>query len=325
MAQKYRKIDPRIWSDEDFVRMGHLEKLIVIYCLTSNQTNRIGIFRFSMAMAAEDLDTLPLTFQEGFGKVCQTLNWEYDSASRTLYIPNWWRYNEPDNANWMVSCLDDLHDVPRSYLLDKFKRNISFLSRKCNVPVFEERFGNVTGNLPDTLPQTLPPNPPPNLKLKLKQELKQNNTPYSPPEGDGDSLVPEEPEETQKPKKPRKQRATSDEPLPFESVDFMAAWIDWCEFRGKLKPTTITHQFRQFREWGETKSISAIRNSITNGWKGLFPPSEPPAGTFASEKAQAEQAKQDRIREAYEYNARAKAMVAEAKAEGERRKQGATQ
>lgn len=50
MAQKYRKIDPRIWRDEKFRRLTAVQKLVAVYCLTA-QANRCGIFAFSTAFA----------------------------------------------------------------------------------------------------------------------------------------------------------------------------------------------------------------------------------------------------------------------------------
>ena len=75
MASRYRKIDPRIWTDEKFRQLTGEQQRIALYILTA-QTNRIGLFSFSPGKACEDLGTFPQTFAKGFLKVCQTLNWE---------------------------------------------------------------------------------------------------------------------------------------------------------------------------------------------------------------------------------------------------------
>ena len=49
---KFRKVDPRIWNDEKFQSLPPLDKLLAVYALTG-QCNRIGIFKFSIALAAE--------------------------------------------------------------------------------------------------------------------------------------------------------------------------------------------------------------------------------------------------------------------------------
>jgi hypothetical protein len=124
---RYRKIDPRIWKDEKFISLGSFFKLVIIYCLTTPQSNRIGIFNFSPSQAAEDLETLPETFLKGFKKVCEIFNWRYDEKYRVLYIPKWWKYNKPENPNVLKNCLQDLHEIPNSPLKEEFKSNLDYL------------------------------------------------------------------------------------------------------------------------------------------------------------------------------------------------------
>lgn len=157
MASRYRKIDPRIWTDEKFRRLTGEEQRIALYVLTA-QSNRIGLFSFSPGKASEDLGTLPLTFQKGFLKVCQTLNWEWDSHARVLYLPTWWKYNHPENANNMIGNLKDLDDLPETTLLEGFLTNTAYLS----------------GNLVETFTQTLAKrSPQPSLKRSPSQEQEQ--------------------------------------------------------------------------------------------------------------------------------------------------------
>jgi len=151
VAAKYRKVDPRIWRDEKFRQLDPEEKFIALYCLTSGQSNRVGIFPFSLALGAEETGTLPPTFLKRFGNVCHTLFWEWDSVSGVLYFPNWWKYNRPDNPNAFQSCLDDLHDVPQTEFLQRFYDNVRHLPE-----TFVERMvsfkvnvgGNVTPRVP---------------------------------------------------------------------------------------------------------------------------------------------------------------------------------
>jgi hypothetical protein len=129
MAARFRKIDPRIWTDEKFRKLTGEEQRIALYILTA-QTNRIGLFSFSPGKACEDLGTLPPTFRKGFGKVCQTLRWEWDPEARVLYLPTWWRYNQPENANNVIGNLKDLGDLPETPLLERFSSNTTYLSNE---------------------------------------------------------------------------------------------------------------------------------------------------------------------------------------------------
>src|SRR5688572_16790763 len=131
VARKYRRIDPRIWGDERFRSLETDCKLLALYCLTSPQGNRIGLFRFSLALASEDLETLPETLRERFSNVVSTLKWRFDEDAKVLFLPTWWKYNAPENPNVMVSCLDDLHDVPATPLLAEFCDHILYVPQKC--------------------------------------------------------------------------------------------------------------------------------------------------------------------------------------------------
>ncbi len=126
MAARYRKVDPRMWDDEKFLAMSPTEKLIAVYIITA-QSNRIGIFRFSVGLALEHLGIDSETFAIGFGNVCRTLNWVFDRTRRIVYFPTWWKYNLPDNVNVFKSCLDDLHDLPQSELIQQFASNSRYL------------------------------------------------------------------------------------------------------------------------------------------------------------------------------------------------------
>jgi uncharacterized phage protein (TIGR02220 family) len=124
---RYRKVDPRFWKDEKVIAFSPEEKLVALYLFTG-QSNRIGLFSFSPGEAAEDVGTLPQTFGERFGKVCQTLGLGWDETFRVLYIPTWWKYNQPENVNNVLGNLKDLEDVPDCPLFDKFAKNLEFLS-----------------------------------------------------------------------------------------------------------------------------------------------------------------------------------------------------
>jgi hypothetical protein len=159
MAQKYRKIDPRIWSDEKFTKLSSDEKLIAIYVLTA-QTNRIGLFKFSPALAAEDLGMNVETFAKRFARVRETLRWGFDEVARVVWIPRWWRYNRPDNPNVLKNCLGDLHELPQTALLNRFANNLADLP---------ETFG-VTFRCEIQKPT---PQPPPNQEQEQEQDQKQ--------------------------------------------------------------------------------------------------------------------------------------------------------
>jgi len=162
---RYRKIDPRIWKDEKFIAQGVFIKLTILYCLTSSQTNRIGIFNFSPSMAAEDLETFPETFLKGLKKVCETFGWTYDEIYRVLYIPTWFKYNCPENPNVLKACLSDLHEIPKTPLLQEFKANLKYLPE-----TFHQTFKE---GLPKPSPK---PSPNQEQEQEQEQDIKKGDT-----------------------------------------------------------------------------------------------------------------------------------------------------
>lgn len=130
MAQRFRKIDPRIWDDEKFKTLGPEAQLVAFYLVTNPQSNRIGFYKMSRAQAAETLRMPPATFAQRFADVLNTFGWKYDDAAGVLYLDSWWKYNPPENPNVLKGNLDDLHDLPQTALLDEFMANTRYLTGK---------------------------------------------------------------------------------------------------------------------------------------------------------------------------------------------------
>ena len=126
MARRYRKVDPRFWTDERIAPLAADEKLIALYCFTG-QANRIGLYCFSPGQAVEETSLRAETFAKGFKRVRETLRLGWDEATRVLYLPTWWKYNCPENPNVLKACLADLHDLPRSPLLSEFSDNLAHI------------------------------------------------------------------------------------------------------------------------------------------------------------------------------------------------------
>lgn len=62
--------------------------------------------------------------------------------------------------------------------------------------------------------------------------------------------------------------------LPFASTAFAEAWASWVSYRSAtrhaLKPPTVKAQLLKLARMGEQQAISAIHQSIEQGWQGLF-------------------------------------------------------
>lgn len=247
MAQKYRKVDPRIWGDEKFAVLRPEEKLIALYCLTSSQVNRVGIFRFSIGLGAEETGTLPPTFAKGFRNVWQGLNWRFHQPTRTLYFPTWWKYNRPDNPNMFSAYLADLHDVPTSPLLVKFCGNICYLP---------ETFASVLRNV---TPNVTPNHSPQELDQELDQEQEKEAASVKPAAGGSRRLSFE-----------------GSIPENLNTPDFQAVWIKWATHRREIKkpltPTSTKQQLAELSGWGLSRALAAINYTLAKGWQGIREP-----------------------------------------------------
>jgi hypothetical protein len=139
---RYRKADPRFWKDEKIRGFDPIDKLLAQYAFTG-QSNRIGCFAFSPGMAAEDTGIPLKTFVKRFRLVCQRLNWKWDEQVGVLYLPTWWKYNQPENANNVIGNLKDLDDVPGSPLVAEFSENVTYLEPKLRLAFAQtlERLG----------------------------------------------------------------------------------------------------------------------------------------------------------------------------------------
>lgn len=67
-------------------------------------------------------------------------------------------------------------------------------------------------------------------------------------------------------------------PAPLDNEEFRATWASWLDDRRSRRKPVTKHaqklQLTKLAQWGSAKAIESIKNSITNGWQGLFPSNE---------------------------------------------------
>lgn len=124
--RRYRKLYARLWSDPDFVKLTQLEKLVAIYLLCGPQTNRVGLYRFSLATAKEDMGFDRKGRLAAKTAACiGSFKWEFDASASVLWIPSWWSYHTfGERENNFRGALTDLAEVPPTDLLPKFCNNL---------------------------------------------------------------------------------------------------------------------------------------------------------------------------------------------------------
>jgi len=105
---KYRKVHPLFWSLPEVNDLEADDKVTPLYVLTCEQLSRIGLFRFSIGMAAQDLGRTPEYIRDSLERVCSVMSWSFDERTQTLLIPEWFKWHPPTNQSHAVGCLEDL-------------------------------------------------------------------------------------------------------------------------------------------------------------------------------------------------------------------------
>lgn len=126
--RRYRKIYCRLWIHPTFQALSSDAKVVMLYLLTGPQTNRIGLFRLSLALAGEQNNIAPGKVKKCVAVVCQTFQWTYDEAAGVVWIPSWWKWNDVrENFKVFQGALADLHEVPETPLIGKFLAHKAFV------------------------------------------------------------------------------------------------------------------------------------------------------------------------------------------------------
>lgn len=127
----YRKVYRRLWANPQFLALTDSERLMALYILAGPQTNRIGLFKFNIPGAADDLKRPVNTIRRVFHHVRETFGWLWDADARVIWIQSWWKYNPlPKQDTNLRGLLADINEVPSSPLIAQFKAHTEFVPAK---------------------------------------------------------------------------------------------------------------------------------------------------------------------------------------------------
>ena len=132
--ERYRKISVRIWNDEKFRALSDDGKLLFLFILTNPNMTSIGAMRASVESLAGELrwtvERVSATLSEGFREPSSNgsrmvvegfregLNnlVEFDTNSCCLCVPNFLKYNRPENPNVVKGWENILDLIPECEL-----------------------------------------------------------------------------------------------------------------------------------------------------------------------------------------------------------------
>lgn len=108
----YRRVYLRLWRHPEFRTLTEGEKVLALYLVTGPQTNLIGCYRFSPALAAEDIGVSLGQVRKRLAVILPAFEWSFDEASQWLWIQSWFRWNPPNGIHQRKSWHNAISALP---------------------------------------------------------------------------------------------------------------------------------------------------------------------------------------------------------------------
>lgn len=121
---RYRKIDPRIWDDENFRGLSNDFKIAWLYILTGQSTNQIGLFRLSLPEMGESIGVDTAKARRSVAVLEERGMVVFDSKAKLIWVPKWIYYNEPSGSNQAKGYTE----VAKEYLPHNFAKAFILLN-----------------------------------------------------------------------------------------------------------------------------------------------------------------------------------------------------
>lgn len=99
---RYRKIDPRIWNDAKFLRIGPMGQMLFLYVLTHPNMTMLGMLRSTKEAIAFERGWDLSAYNQVFELALTLGLLEYDSVG-LIACPNFLKYNEPESITVVKS------------------------------------------------------------------------------------------------------------------------------------------------------------------------------------------------------------------------------
>jgi hypothetical protein len=113
---KYRKVDVRIWNDAKFVGLSECGKLVFMFLMTHPNLTVVGAMRATAPGLAAELNMPMERFREGFQEGLSRGMVKVDPKACLVWLPNFLKYNRPDNPNVVKSWADAFDLLPECHL-----------------------------------------------------------------------------------------------------------------------------------------------------------------------------------------------------------------
>ena len=172
---RYRKIDPRIWNDAKFSALSHEAQRAFFFVLTHPAMTALGAFRITREGMAAELGLAGKGFVEPFGELLEKGLVKYDESAFLLFVPNFLKYNPPENPNVIKSWEGSIDYLPECPLLAEVLAKASACAANTDAgsKAFAKTLGRVYETLSERYSKPLPKGMP---KQEQEQEHGQERT-----------------------------------------------------------------------------------------------------------------------------------------------------
>lgn len=258
---RYRKIDPRIWNDAKFSALSHEAQRAFFFVLTHPAMTALGAFRITREGMAAELGLAGKGFTEPFEELLAKGLVKYDESAFLLFVPNFLKYNPPENPNVIKSWEGSIDYLPECALLVEVlaKANDCAGNTDAGAKAFAKTLGRVFETLSERYSKLFPKGMP-----KQEQEQEQEQELES---TDVLSTQAQAPASTQTKAKAKRKSSMCSVDRP-EDVSAQV-WSDWLQIRkAKRLPLTQTAWDAMLIE-AEKVGYSAeemVRCCVEHGW-----------------------------------------------------------
>lgn len=127
---KYRKVDPRIWNDRKFRPLSDDAKLVLFFLLTNPSLTAVGAMRGTIPGMAAEMAWDQKRFQKAFGELSKNGMANHDETACFVGLPNFLKYNRPDNPNQLKAWLGAWDMLPECPLKDQLFQRLRRLAEQ---------------------------------------------------------------------------------------------------------------------------------------------------------------------------------------------------
>ena len=123
-SSRYRTIHCKIWNDDKFPFLSSEGKLVFFLLLTTTFSTPFGAYKAGKAALEEESRMDAKGFAKGFGECLSVGLAKYDETTRTVFIPNFMRHNQPANPNVVKNWSRMFNELPDSEIKPEIYRAI---------------------------------------------------------------------------------------------------------------------------------------------------------------------------------------------------------